>query len=33
MPVDPDPPNVTHESLFVRLQREAREAKRGLWGP
>jgi micrococcal nuclease len=27
------PPNVTHEALFVRLQREAREAKRGLWGP
>jgi micrococcal nuclease len=27
------PPNVKHEALFVRLQREAREAKRGLWGP
>jgi micrococcal nuclease len=27
------PPNVTHEALFVRLQREAREARRGLWGP
>jgi micrococcal nuclease len=26
------PPNVKHEALFVRLQREAREAKRGLWG-
>jgi micrococcal nuclease len=24
-------PNVKHESLFLRLQREAREAKRGLW--
>lgn len=26
------PPNVRHVDLFVRLQREAREAKRGLWG-
>jgi micrococcal nuclease len=26
-----DAPNVKHEALFVRLQREAREAKRGLW--
>jgi micrococcal nuclease len=25
------PPNVRHASLFVRLQREAREAGRGLW--
>jgi micrococcal nuclease len=25
------PPNVKHASLFVRLQREAREAGRGLW--
>jgi hypothetical protein len=27
------PPNVKHEALFVRPQREAREATRGLWGP
>jgi micrococcal nuclease len=27
------PPNVKHEALFARLQREAREAKRGLWRP
>jgi micrococcal nuclease len=26
------PPNVKHAELFVRLQREAREARRGLWG-
>ena len=26
------PPNVRHVELFVRLQREAREAGRGLWG-
>lgn len=25
------PPNVRHEKLFLRLQREAREQKRGLW--
>jgi micrococcal nuclease len=25
------PPNVKHEALFRRLQREAREGKRGLW--
>ncbi len=25
------PPNVKHQDLFLRLQREAREAKRGLW--
>jgi micrococcal nuclease len=25
------PPNVKHEALFLKLQREAREAKRGLW--
>jgi micrococcal nuclease len=25
------PPNVRHQSLFVRLQREARDAGRGLW--
>lgn len=25
------PPNVTHQELFLRLQREAREAGRGLW--
>lgn len=25
------PPNVRYKDLFVRLQREAREAKRGLW--
>jgi micrococcal nuclease len=27
------PPNVKHAELFVRLQREAREAGRGLWAP
>lgn len=26
------PPNVKHGELFSRLQKEAREAKRGLWG-
>lgn len=26
------PPNVRHVGLFLRLQREAREARRGLWG-
>ena len=25
------PPNVRHQELFVKLQREAREAGRGLW--
>ena len=25
------PPNVKHEGLFLKLQREAREAGRGLW--
>lgn len=25
------PPNVKHAELFIRLQREAREKKRGLW--
>jgi micrococcal nuclease len=25
------PPNVRHQALFVRLQREARQAGRGLW--
>lgn len=25
------PPNVRHQDLFVKLQREAREAGRGLW--
>jgi micrococcal nuclease len=25
------PPNVVHQSLFLRLQRDAREARRGLW--
>ena len=27
------PPNVRHADLFVELQREAREAERGLWSP
>jgi micrococcal nuclease len=27
------PPNVRHADLFVALQREAREANRGLWDP
>jgi micrococcal nuclease len=26
------PPNVKYQELFLTLQREAREAKRGLWG-
>jgi micrococcal nuclease len=26
------PPNVRHQALFIKLQREAREAGRGLWG-
>ncbi len=26
------PPNVKHADLFLQLEREAREAKRGLWG-
>ncbi|MBI1952956.1 MAG: thermonuclease family protein [Candidatus Omnitrophica bacterium] len=26
------PPNVKHAELFLKLQQEAREAKRGLWG-
>jgi len=26
------PPNVRYQDLFLRLQREAREARRGLWG-
>jgi micrococcal nuclease len=26
------PPNVRYQALFLRLQREAREAARGLWG-
>ena len=25
------PPNVRHQMLFVKLQREARDAERGLW--
>ena len=25
------PPNVRHQELFVKLQRDAREARRGLW--
>ncbi len=25
------PPNVKHQDLFLKLQREAREEKRGLW--
>ena len=25
------PPNVKHQELFLKLQREAREARRGLW--
>jgi micrococcal nuclease len=27
------PPNVRHSALFVRLQRDARSADRGLWSP
>ncbi len=26
------PPNVKYQALFLKLQREAREARRGLWG-
>jgi len=26
------PPNVRHQELFLKLQREARDAGRGLWG-
>jgi micrococcal nuclease len=26
------PPNIRHQPLFLKLQREAREAGRGLWG-
>jgi len=26
------PPNVKHQELFLKLQREARDAGRGLWG-
>lgn len=26
------PPNVKYQELFLKLQREAREAARGLWG-
>ena len=26
------PPNVRHQEMFLKLQREAREARRGLWG-
>jgi micrococcal nuclease len=26
------PPKVKYADLFVKLQREAREAKKGLWG-
>ncbi len=25
------PPNVKHQELFLKLQREAREDRRGLW--
>jgi hypothetical protein len=25
------PPNVRHQALFVKLQRDARDAERGLW--
>jgi micrococcal nuclease len=27
------PPNVKYQELFLKLQREAREVKRGFWGP
>jgi micrococcal nuclease len=27
------PPNVRHSELFVQMEREAREANRGLWSP
>jgi micrococcal nuclease len=26
------PPNVKYQERFLKLQREAREARRGLWG-
>ncbi len=26
------PPNVKYQEMFLKLQREAREARRGLWG-
>ena len=26
------PPDVRHQELFIRLEREARNASRGLWG-
>jgi micrococcal nuclease len=26
------PPNVRHQALFLRLERAARAARRGLWG-
>jgi micrococcal nuclease len=26
------PPNVRHQALFLKLQRDARQAGRGLWG-
>ena len=26
------PPNVRHQALFLKLQRDARDAERGLWG-
>jgi micrococcal nuclease len=26
------PPNVKYQDLFLKLQREARDANRGLWG-
>jgi micrococcal nuclease len=25
------PPNVRHQALFLKLQRDARDARRGLW--
>jgi micrococcal nuclease len=27
------PPNVRHQALFLKLQRDARDARRGLWRP
>jgi micrococcal nuclease len=27
------PPDVRYQDLFLEMQQEAREAKRGLWGP
>ncbi len=26
------PPNAKYQNLFLKLQQEAREARRGLWG-